>query len=121
MKNQVFTKKLRNAFAGIGFAWTEERNFRVHVALGLATLLAFAVLQPTAWWWALIVLCVALVLAAELLNSAVEALVDHLHPELHPLVGKVKDMLAGMVLVISVGAAVVAMLALYATVAAWSP
>ena len=39
----------------------------------------------------------------------------------HPLIGKVKDMLAGMVLVISVGAAVVAMIALYATVAAWSP
>lgn len=121
MKNQAFTKKLRNAFAGIGCAWTEERNFRVHVALGLVTLLGFAVLQPSALWWALIVVCIALVLAAELLNSAVEALTDHLHPELHPVIGKVKDMLAGMVLVISFGAAVVAMLALYATVAAWSP
>lgn len=48
MKNQAFVKKLRNALAGIGFAWTEERNFRVHLALGLVTLLAFAVLQPTA-------------------------------------------------------------------------
>lgn len=118
MKNQSFVRKLRNAFAGIGFAWSEERNFRVHGILGLFTLLAFAVIRPAALWWALIVLCVALVLAAELLNSAVEALTDHLHPELHPVIGKVKDMLAGMVLVISVGAAVVAMIALYATLAA---
>ncbi|WP_291992864.1 diacylglycerol kinase [Candidatus Accumulibacter sp. ACC003] len=68
MKNQSFAKKLRNALVGIGLAWTEERNFRVHVALGLATLLAFAVLRPTALWWAFIVLCSALVLAAPLLT-----------------------------------------------------
>ena len=47
-----------------------------------------------------------------------ERLAPSEHPELHPVVGKVKDMLAGMVVVISFAAAVVAMLALYATVAA---
>lgn len=50
MKNQSFVKKLRNAFAGIGFAWSEERNFRVHGILGLFTLLAFAVIRPAALW-----------------------------------------------------------------------
>ena len=118
MKNQSFPKKLRNAFSGIRFAWTEERNFRLHVVLGFAALVVFALVRPAALWWALIVLCVALVLAAELVNSAIEALTDHLHPELHPVVGKVKDMLAGMVLVMSIGAAIVAMIALYASLAA---
>jgi undecaprenol kinase len=118
MKNQSFPKKLRNAICGIRFAWTEERNFRLHVVLGLAALVVFALVRPAALWWALIVLCIALVLAAELVNSAIEALTDHLHPELHPVVGKVKDMLAGMVLVMSVGAAIVAMIALYASLAA---
>lgn len=114
MKNQSFPKKLRNAFSGIRFAWTEERNFRLHVVLGFAALVVFALVRPAALWWALIVL----VLAAELVNSAIEALTDHLHPELHPVVGKVKDMLAGMVLVMSVGAAIVAMIALYASLGA---
>src|SRR5476649_1264076 len=108
MKNQSFPKKLRNALSGIRFAWTEERNFRVHVVLGLVALVIFALVRPTALWWALIVLCVALVLAAELVNSAIEALTDQLHPQLHPVVRKVKDMLAGMVLVMSTGAAIVA-------------
>ncbi|HRP67860.1 MAG TPA: diacylglycerol kinase [Thauera sp.] len=118
MKNQTFARKLRNAFTGIRWAWAAERNFRIEVGLGTLTLVVFGIVRPAALWWGLIVLCVALVLAAELANSAIEALADHLHPEIHPTIGKVKDMLAGMVLVISAGAAVVAVLALYATLAA---
>lgn len=118
MKNQTFPDKLRNAFAGIRCAWAAERNFRIEAGLGIVTLVVFALVRPAAPWWGLIVLCITLVLAAELANSAMEALADHLHPELHPSIGKVKDMLAGMVLVMSLGAAVVAMIALYATLAA---
>lgn len=118
MKNQSFPKKVRNALSGIGFAWAEERNFRIQVFFGAVTFVVFSIVRPSAFWWALIVLCVALVLVAELVNSAIEALSDHLHPQLHPVVGKVKDMLAGMVLVMSTGAVIVALIALYATLAA---
>jgi undecaprenol kinase len=113
VKNQPFLKKLYNACAGIRFAWSEERNFRTHIILGSATLVLFSIVQPAALWWAFIILCISLILAAELINSAVEALIDHLHPEIHATVGKVKDMLAGMVLVLSLGAVIVAALALY--------
>ncbi|MCS4504513.1 diacylglycerol kinase [Arhodomonas aquaeolei] len=118
MKNQSFPKKLRHAISGIGFAWNGEQNFRTQVVLGAVTFVVFSIVRPAAFWWALIVLCVALVLVAELVNSAIEALTDHLHPDLHPVVGRVKDMLAGMVLVMSIGAAIVAMITLYATLAA---
>lgn len=118
MKNQPFSIKLRNALAGIRFAWVTERNFRLEAVLGLVTFAVFAIIRPTALWWALIALCVALVLVVELANSAMEALADHLHPEIHPAVGKVKDMLAGMVLVMCIGAAIVALIALYATLTA---
>lgn len=115
MKNQPFPSKLRNALAGIRFAWATERNFRIEAVLGLLTIGVFVVVRPAALWWALIALCIALVLVVELANSAIEVLADHLHPEIHPAIGKVKDMLAGMVLVMSVAAAVVALIALYAT------
>jgi diacylglycerol kinase len=118
MKNQSFPNKLRNALAGVRVAWAAERNFRIEAVLGLVAVVVFALVRPAALWWALIILCVALVLAVELANSAVEALADHLHPETHPVIGKVKDMLAGMVLVMSLGAAIVAAIALYATLAA---
>ena len=48
-----------------------------------------------------------LVLVAELLNSALETLADHLHPEQHPEVGAAKDIAAGAVLVASAVALVV--------------
>ncbi len=115
MKNQSFRSKVANALAGLRVAWSAEHNFRTEVVLGVVTLGLFAVVQPAAAWWALIVLCITLVLAAEQVNSAFEALADLLHPERHPMVGKVKDMLAGMVLIVTLGVAAVAVLALVAT------
>ena len=41
------------------------------------------------------------------MNSALERLIDHVHPEIHPEIGFVKDMAAGAVLVISVGSVIV--------------
>ena len=55
-------------------------------------------------WWALVVLASAGVLAAELFNTAVEHLADHLHPEVHPSIRVVKDCAAAAVLVASLGA-----------------
>lgn len=115
MKNQSFVNKLANAIAGLRSAWQSERNFRAQVILGLVAVAVFALVRPAAIWWALIALCITLVLAAELANSAIEALTDHLHPERHPVIAKVKDMLAGMVLVISIGTVIVAVLALCAS------
>ena len=110
-KNRPFRQRLGFALAGIRAVWRLENSFRAQVALAAGAILLFALLGVGPLWWALAVLCIGLVLAGELANSAVEALVDHLHPEQHPEIGKVKDMLAGMVLVLSIVAALVALLA----------
>ena len=115
MKNQSFWKKLRNARNGIAAAWSTERNLRIQAGIAAAVILLFGLIGTLAIWWAVIVLCIAIVLGAELANSAIEALVDHLHPDIHPNIGRVKDILAGMVLVVSIGAAAVGCIALYAT------
>lgn len=118
MKQQPFANTVRNAWAGIRHVWRAERNWRTEVYLGAAALGVFAGVRPAPLWWALIVLCIAFVLAAELANSALEALIDHLHPERHAAIGQVKDMLAGMVLVASAGAVVVGLMALFDTLSA---
>ena len=69
----------------------------------LALLLAT---RPAPLWWAVMALAVGLVLVAELINTALEAVVDRLHPERHPEIGAAKDIAAGAVLVAS-GIAVV--------------
>ena len=78
----------------------------------MAPLLAGMIwLRPALVWWALIGVMVTLLLAAELFNSAIENLADHLHPERHPRIGLVKDIAAGAVLVLGIGAVWVAVLA----------
>jgi len=115
MKNQPLTQKLKNAAAGIRYAWANEDNIRRHSALAAVTVLVFLWLQPAWIWWGLIVLCIGLIFASELLNSAVEILIDHMHPDIHPTIGQVKDVLAGMVLIVSLTALAVGVLAIVDT------
>ncbi len=114
MKNQGILARLKNAFTGIRQAWLGERSFRTQIGLALGTLLFFTWWGLPAFWWGLIIIVIALVVAAELMNSGIEALADHLHPEHHPAIGKVKNMAAGMVLVIAFAAVVVGVLAILA-------
>ncbi|MBC9031047.1 diacylglycerol kinase [Sphingomonas sp. JC676] len=89
------------AVTGIRACWHGEASFRAQVRLAGLALAALLVLRPASVWWAAIALCCAMVLALELVNSAVEAVIDRLHPEIHPSIGLAKDMLAGAVLVMS--------------------
>jgi len=108
MKNKAFHHRLGFALAGILDTLRSENSFRFHVAAACAVLAVLAYLRPPPFWWAIIVLTVMLVLAAELLNTAMEHLADHLHPEQHPRIRMVKDCAAGAVLVVSLGALCVA-------------
>ena len=64
--------------------------------------------SPPPLWWAIAALTIAFVLAAELFNTAVEGLADHLHPDQHPAIKAVKDCAAAAVLVASAAALAVA-------------
>lgn len=107
MKNRPFRVRLGFAVAGIRACWRSEASFRAQVRLALLALAALVVLRPAPGWWALVAICCALVLALELVNSALEAAIDRLHPEIHPSIGLAKDMLAGAVLVMSLASLLV--------------
>jgi diacylglycerol kinase (ATP) len=109
MKNLPFGRRLAFALNGWRHAWRNEHSFRTQVGLAVGALLALLVLRPEAHWWALVTLSVVAVLAAELFNTAVEQLADHLHVAQHPAIRVVKDCAAGAVLVASVGALCVAL------------
>lgn len=104
MKNQPFHRRLSFALAGIGAALRAEKSFRTQIVAAIAILLVLAWLQPAPVWWALILLAIAGVLAAELVNTALEALADHLHPDQHPTIKLAKDCAAGAVLIASLAA-----------------
>lgn len=119
MKGRPIRERMGFAAAGLVAGWRREHSFRVHVRTALAALVVLLVLRPAPLWWALFGLVAFLVMAAELINAAVEALVDHLHPELHDEVKAIKDMMAGAVLL--AGGAAVSVAAAFAVslVARW--
>ena len=83
---------------GLRAAWTGEAAFRQELALAVI-LLPIAVLLPaTPTQKALLIACTVLVLIVELLNSAVEASVDRMSLELHPLAKRAKDIGSAAVL-----------------------
>lgn len=89
-------KQLWNAFLwsmkGLRAGWRHEASFRLEACLAV-------VLIPLGLWLGqgglekfALILAPALVLSAELLNSAIEAVVDKVSPEFHELAGRAKDM-----------------------------
>jgi undecaprenol kinase len=96
------------ALAGVMHGLRTERSLRFEVVVLVLVVAALAVLRPEPLWWAAAALASAGVLAAELLNTAIETLADHLSPEIHPQVRVVKDCAAAAVFVAVVGALAVA-------------
>jgi diacylglycerol kinase (ATP) len=104
MKNQTLYRRLAFAISGIKSAWRTENSFKTHVVAAVAVIAVLLWLRVTALWWAIASLTIAFVLAAELFNTAVEGLADHLHPDQHAAIKTVKDCAAGAVLVASIAA-----------------
>lgn len=81
-----------NSWRGLRLAARTERAVRQELALLALGVPAALVLGPTLWVRVALVASLLAMLAAELLNTAVEKLCDHLHPGRHAAVGAVKDL-----------------------------
>jgi undecaprenol kinase len=103
-KNQPFHRRVGFALAGIGYAIRSEQSARIQVGVFAIVVVALLILRPGPFWWALIMLASAGVFAAEMFNTAIEHLADHLHPEIHPHIRAVKDCAAAGVFIASLGA-----------------
>jgi diacylglycerol kinase (ATP) len=104
VKGRPFHERVGFAAAGWRAAWRREASFRTQAMLAIAVLAALLVLRPAPIWWAVMALLTSLTLAFELLNGALEAVIDLLHPGLHDEIKAAKDMAAGAVLLLSVAA-----------------
>ena len=100
------------AIEGILWAARTQRHMRYHCIVAVGVLLAGLIFKVSALEFILLVFAIVLVLFAELVNTACEALVDLVSPEFHPMARRVKDVAAGAVLLASVGAAIVGYLIL---------
>jgi diacylglycerol kinase (ATP) len=100
----------RYAFAGIRYLLWTQRNAKIHTALGLAAVALGFLLRIERDEWLVLVLTIALVLAAEGLNTAIEAVVDLASPVYHPLAKIAKDVAAGTVLLTVIASVIVGLI-----------
>ncbi len=92
------------ALAGLAWAVKTQRNLQVH-AFAMVLVAAFGIwLQLADWEWCVVLLAVGLVIAAELLNTAVEVLADRVSKEREEPIRRVKDAAAAAVLVAALAA-----------------
>ncbi len=98
-RQQRIASSFRCAGNGVIRTFLSQRNIRVQAAIGAAVVLFGLVLGLSTLEWALIMLCISVVLASELLNTAVEAAVDLISPDFHELARLAKDAAAGAALV----------------------
>jgi diacylglycerol kinase len=96
------------AFAGLAHLVRTQNNFRVHLLATIVVIVAGIGFQISSNEWLAIILCIAMVLGAEALNTGLELLADAVHPDQHPLIGKAKDCAAAAVLICALASVVVA-------------
>lgn len=96
-----------NAAHGLRYLVAEQHNARIHLVATLVVIAAGWYLEVSPLEWCVLLLTMALVWAAEAINTAVEYLADAAVPERHPLIRRAKDIGAAGVLITAVAAVVV--------------
>jgi undecaprenol kinase len=92
------------ALNGLRTAFKTEINMKSHIATAILVLLSGWYFRLSDTEWVLIMLCIGMVISAEMLNTAIEYLVNFISPEIHPEAGKIKDISAGAVLIAAASA-----------------
>src|SRR5688572_22815376 len=106
MPHRSWLTMFRDAFRGIREGVLGERAFAVHLPMAVAVIAAGAFFGVSPTEWLVLILCITLVITAELLNSALERMAKAVTQERNVHVGAALDIAAGAVLFASVGAVI---------------
>ncbi|MCL7987802.1 diacylglycerol kinase family protein [Sphingobacterium sp. lm-10] len=108
MKRRI--RSFQYAWQGIRSVFARETNAQIHVLATVLVLIAGYVLNIANWEWAVIILCIGLVISMECINSAIEYLANFVSPERNEQIKQVKDVAAAAVLISALAAAAVGIL-----------
>jgi len=106
-------QSFRDAAKGVAYVFVNEQNFRFQTFSSLVVVLVSWYVGLSKSEWVVILLLIFLVMILELINSAVEKFADVLKPRLDLQVQTVKDIMAGMVLLASLGAILIGLVIFY--------
>jgi diacylglycerol kinase (ATP) len=115
---RTWLKSANLAIEGIIYAVKTQRHMRWHLFAALAALILGLALNISRTEFILLCMAIVLVLVTEMLNTAIETTVDMISAEYHPMAKNAKDIAAGVVLIASIGALMLAYLILYPAIKA---
>ena len=107
------------AFAGIWTGIRKERNMKIHCTALLMVVIAGIAFRITVSEWCICIVLCALVMSLELVNTAVEAVVDLVTEEKKPLAKIAKDTAAGAVLITAIASVIIGLLIFVPHIAGW--
>ncbi|MEG0471918.1 MAG: diacylglycerol kinase family protein [Solibacillus sp.] len=109
MNVRKFFRSFTYAIQGVLTA-TKEQNLRFHLVSTVVVVLAGIVTGLSVTEWLILTLIIALVIGTEMVNTAIERVVDLSSPEIHPLAKDAKDIAAGAVLVFASASVIIGLL-----------
>jgi undecaprenol kinase/diacylglycerol kinase (ATP) len=107
-KEQSLFKAFYHAWKGIQQFFLYDRNGRIHLGAAIAAVMMGFILPVSNVEWIVLLVCIAAVIALEMINAAIEKLCDMVHEAYHPMIRIIKDISAGAVLWVSMVSAVIA-------------
>jgi diacylglycerol kinase len=108
MTRSKFVKSFVYAFSGIAETFRVGRNFKVQLCFAILAIVLGILFSIDPAEWAVIALCIGVVLGGECMNTAIEAVVDLVSPDYHELAKRAKDCAAGAVLIAAIASVAVA-------------
>lgn len=95
---------------GIHIVFGSEPNMKIHIIIAILVVICGFIFKISLTEWMLCLLCIGVVFSAEMMNTAIENVVDLASPEHHELAGKAKDIAAGAVLICAITSAIIGLL-----------
>ena len=100
-------KSFKYAIQGIFTSFKTEKNMKIHIFIMLLIIATGILLKISKLEWIICIILFSIVIAGELFNTAIETVVDMVVPEKNEKAKVAKDVSAGAVLVVAIGAAII--------------
>lgn len=102
-----FKDSFKYSWAGIKYAYTNEQSMVIHIGITVVAIILGFFLKNSIIEWMFCLVMIGFVMAAELLNTAIEAVVDMAMPDIHPLAKIAKDTASAAVGILALVAAII--------------
>ena len=110
IKSKNILYSFKYALEGIKSSIETERNMKIHIIIAILVIISGFILKISQIEWFICIILIAAVISAELFNTVLEVIVDMIMPEKNDNAKRAKDIAAGAVLVMAIGAAIIGLM-----------